>query len=67
MKREHTLDIDNVSTHVPVCSQYLNIKILIFTSILGLLIFIYLSTFQKVDNITLRVSFNLLIQVLKVW
>ena len=55
MKREHTLDIDNVSIHVPVGSQYLNTKILIFTSILGSLIFIYLSTFQKVDNITLSV------------
>ena len=55
MKREHTLDIDNVSIQVPVGSQYLNTKILIFTSILGSLIFIYLSTFQKVDNITLSV------------
>ena len=55
MKWDHTLDIDNVSIQVPVSSQYLNTKILIFTSILDSLIFIYLSTFQKVDNITLSV------------
>ena len=55
MKPEHTSDIDNVSMQVPVRSQNLNTKILIFTSILGSLIFIYLSTFQKVDNITLSV------------
>ena len=55
MKREQALDVDNISVQVPVGSQCLNTKILIFTSILGSLVFIYPSTFQKVNNVTLSV------------